>query len=248
MKCINGLKRELVSRFGSMYTAWRQALDLDGNNRLSFGELCTALRHLGYGGNVKDLWLALDTDNDGFVMLHDLDPKTHEALTTYRKKVLEKRDPVTGKKKYANMLAVWRDSIDTSGSGQIDEDTFVQHCRDMDWTGDARFLFQSLKEGHARKFMTLRDYDMKAWDALNRGDMDMLSEERRELGNISRMGFQERQDSAFSQKWARMKAKTDRDNLERTQTEHKAKDLAAGCADSLRRLLVRKFGTMPSAW
>lgn len=238
MNSLSSLKRELVVRFGSIHSAWRQALDLDGNGRLSFGELCVALRHLGYGGNVKQLWVALDQDHDGFVMLYDLDPRTHEMLSSYRRLVLEK---------YPNMLAVWRESIDTKGCEQVEESTFVQHCKEVGWPGDARSLFLNLKEERSRKFMTLRDFDIKAWNANNRGDMEMISEDNRKVEPAS-LGFNERQEQSFSQRWARMNAKMHRTELDKVQAESKSLDLAAGNEDSLKELLVRRYGTITAGW
>ena len=49
-----------------------------------------------------------------------------------------------------------------------------------------------LKDDRSRKLMSLRDYDFKAWQALSRGDMEMLSEEKVDIGHQTKLGFQER--------------------------------------------------------
>jgi len=234
--------RELVTRFGSIFGAWRQALDLDGNGRLSFGELCIALRRLGYGGNVKELWHALDTDSDGFVMLDDLDPKVGEEITSYRKLVLEQ---------YPNMLSVWCESLIGKGSegdiGQINFSTFSKHCEAIGWSGDARSLFRNLVGDSSRRLMTLHDFDVQASHAMNRGDMEMISETKPET-EILKMSFDERQEQCFSQRWSRMNAKIDRSELERKTTEYKSKDKASQCAESLRFQLKSRYGTLTAGW
>jgi len=242
MKSLAGLKRELVKRFGSIFAAWRQGLDLDGNNRISFGEFCIALRNLGYGGNVKDVWTALDQDKDGFIGLAELDPKLAEELGSYRKAALTK---------YPNMLAVWKESVNRGGSGHVDEVTFMNHCKEIAWSGCARSLFSNLKEEKMRHFLTLRDYDIRAWNALNRGDMDMLSEEKPSadmLRSRSMMNFYTRQEQSFSQRWRRMNSKLERNDTMRNTSEAKAMDVGATSVQSLRNLLLRRFGTMSSAW
>merc|ERR1719487_62607 len=124
MKCLAGLKRQLIVNYGSIHVAWRQALDLDGNGRLSFGEFCIAMRNLGYGGNVKAEFHALDQDDDGFISLHDIDPQVDEEISSYKKLVLEK---------YPNMLIAWRECLNAGGSGQVDEKMFGEHCKRLGW-------------------------------------------------------------------------------------------------------------------
>mmetsp|Transcript_15704 Transcript_15704/g.28961 ORF Transcript_15704/g.28961 Transcript_15704/m.28961 type:complete len:1214 (+) Transcript_15704:139-3780(+) len=236
LRSVAGLKRELVVRFGSIHAAWRQALDLDGNGRLSFGEFCTALRNVGYGGNVKDAWRGLDTDGDGFICLKEFDPSIHEQIRSYKDIV---------QVKYGNLLASWLQSFDSGGNGQVDEAAFTKHCQDVGWGGDARSLFQNLKEERTRKFLTLRDYDIRAWKAFSRGDMDMVSEDETRTAH---MGFHERQDNCFSNRWARMKSKNDREDLARLAQEERARDKGSQDINSLKQLLVRRFGTIAAAW
>merc|ERR1719502_1106660 len=90
MHSLKDLKKQMLVNYGSIYGAWRNALDLDGNGRLSFGEFCIALRNLGYGGNVKEIWFALDQDHDGFVSLSDIDPTVDEEITSYKSHMLKR--------------------------------------------------------------------------------------------------------------------------------------------------------------
>merc|ERR1719262_831211 len=81
---LEGFRKQLLLRYGSIVTAWRCALDLDGNGRLSFGEFCMALRDLSYNGNVKQLWAELHSDGSGLIALRDLDPVAADGLETFR--------------------------------------------------------------------------------------------------------------------------------------------------------------------
>jgi Ca2+-binding EF-hand superfamily protein len=239
MKNLAGLKRELISRFGSIYAAWRQELDLDGKNRVSFQELCRALRNLGYGGKFKDLWNELDQDKDGFVKLPDLDSKFHEEITSYQALAL---------KKHPHMLAVWSNSLDTTGSGRVQEATFVKHCKDIGWSGDAHMLFQNLKEDRNRTFMVLSDFDAKAWHAHQSGDTEMLTVSPQSAAQFNKLDFNQRQEQCFSVRFARMKSKMDRSEMEKVKSESKSRDKGAMNVSALKTLLLRRFGTMPAAW
>eukprot|EP00929_Paragymnodinium_shiwhaense_P116402 TRINITY_DN8590_c0_g1_i1.p1 TRINITY_DN8590_c0_g1~~TRINITY_DN8590_c0_g1_i1.p1 ORF type:complete len:1661 (-),score=510.83 TRINITY_DN8590_c0_g1_i1:48-5030(-) len=223
--CCEGLKRLLVRRYGSIYTGWRNALDLDGNGRLSFNEFCAALRELGFNGNVKELWHFLDEENSGFIDLHNICPLVHEALTSYREVVLSK---------WHNMLQVWMEGLDPQRRGQIDQGTFVEHCKAVGWEGDGAFLFKQLKLDHGRKFLTLRDYDTGAWSAMIRGDMGMVSEDQSYREAVADMDFYERQETTFHQRWAKVQAKN--------------KNVGMVDKDSLKDLIVKRFGTPTAAW
>ena len=69
---INGFRRMLLHRYGSIINAWKH-LDDDNNGRLSYAEFCKACREVGYFTNVRKLWNSLDDDKTGFITLNELD-------------------------------------------------------------------------------------------------------------------------------------------------------------------------------
>lgn len=239
LQTLSGLRKLLISRFGSIYSAWRQALDLDGNGRLSFGEFCFALRQLGYQGNMKAIWSYLDQDNSGFISLNELDPKVSAEIDSYK---------TIAKQKYGNMLLAWLRGLDKDNLTQVDEKLFTEHCKEIGWTGDAHSLFQNLKEDLGRHFITLRDYDIQAYHAFIRGDLAMISESHEIDPNKSNMSFEERQFSTFKQRWERSQAKAKIEMRRSVVQEAKERDVGATSLASLKAVLVRKFGTIVGAW
>eukprot|EP00930_Biecheleria_cincta_P033132 TRINITY_DN22945_c0_g1_i1.p1 TRINITY_DN22945_c0_g1~~TRINITY_DN22945_c0_g1_i1.p1 ORF type:complete len:1131 (+),score=224.92 TRINITY_DN22945_c0_g1_i1:60-3395(+) len=232
---LDSFKKLLVARYGTMIAAWRQGLDLDGNGRLSFGELCQALREMGFAGNALATWNALDRDGDGFIQLGDLDPKLEEMLYGYKDLV---------KEKFGNTLLAWLNGLKSTPNGTISKAAFTAHCKEIGFSGNVNLLFESLKNDKTRHFMTLRDYDLPAMNAYLRGDMEMISESPAIKGGK----FEERNSNAFQQRWARMQSKQEIAERKEAAEEEISKDKAAGSVASMKELLLHKYGTVTCAW
>jgi hypothetical protein len=86
---VDGFKKALVDRCGSLFGAWRVSLDLDGNGRLTFGEFCQALHRLGLFGDVKGLWKKLKPPDKDYLLFSDLDPKTDAMMKGLSEKCTE---------------------------------------------------------------------------------------------------------------------------------------------------------------
>mmetsp|Transcript_6319 Transcript_6319/g.15743 ORF Transcript_6319/g.15743 Transcript_6319/m.15743 type:complete len:249 (+) Transcript_6319:19-765(+) len=71
---VDELKRILVEMYGSVYTAWNEALDKDGSGQLSYPEFVAACREVGFSGSLKRVYQELDKDNSGVISINELDP------------------------------------------------------------------------------------------------------------------------------------------------------------------------------
>merc|ERR1740127_316620 len=69
-----GFKLILCRKYRSVLGAWRY-LDPLRQGRLSFFDFCKASTKLGGICDARVLWLALDTNKDGFVSLDEVDPE-----------------------------------------------------------------------------------------------------------------------------------------------------------------------------
>jgi len=242
---VDGFKAALVNRCGSLLTAWREALDLDGNQRLTFGEFTQALHRLGFHGNVLGLFKQLDTRGTGVIVFSDLDPDTDADLKEVKSKLIAK---------YSNLLIAWVEALDTAGTGIVNEDQFVQACQEVGFAPEgsdpikrSKRLFKTIQPDVNRKFVTLHDFDTKAFNALNRGDFRMLTERESNPKRPLEMTFDERQREGFFFKIRRAWEAGRRE--EYAKACRMAERLDPGPeTEEFHHLCVRQFGTIIGAW
>lgn len=239
-----GFKRALIQRCGSLYGAWRTALDLDGNERITFPEFCYGLQRLGLHGNVKSLWAELlEGTNRGHLLLSDLDPETDKLMSSFRAKV---------KEVYGNMLLGWLKCIDSSSTGVVDEKQFVNACNKLSFEGDGKRVFKLLQPEAGRTSLSLWDLDMQAYLALTRGDFRMLSEqdEAQQHGGKSKleMNLNERTETSFQQVLARARALAIRSDYAKAANLADPPQRKNKGSEGFKHLCERRYGSLVGAW
>merc|ERR1719387_1522972 len=155
----------LLARFGNLMRAWKDGLDSDGNGRLSFFEFCSQVRKLGYIGNCVDLWAELGgpKDKHGFVTADGLDKNMHEAITTFKEKLIEKA---------GSMVEAWKTILDKRRANKVDLQTFCAAAKHIGWSGDAKKLFKYL-DFDGNGYVTLEELDPETHSFIMRGDDEL---------------------------------------------------------------------------
>eukprot|EP00931_Biecheleriopsis_adriatica_P102796 TRINITY_DN77725_c0_g1_i1.p1 TRINITY_DN77725_c0_g1~~TRINITY_DN77725_c0_g1_i1.p1 ORF type:complete len:1764 (-),score=486.63 TRINITY_DN77725_c0_g1_i1:84-5375(-) len=243
----DGFRRALIGRCGSLLSAWRKALDLDGNGRLMPGEFCLALRRLGFHGDITGIFRGLDEDKKGYLVFADLDKETDSALTELRSKMIEK---------HGNMLLAWVKGLDRRGTGCVSKADFQRACSDVGFEGNASKLWRKLKPEPGRNFLALRDFDTKAYLALSRGDFRMLSEPDEkaktsgedEEGGLLSMSFEERQSCGFFHKIRRAWDASKRAEFAKACQLANTPERLIDTLEEFEQLCIRKYGTIIQAW
>lgn len=236
---VKGFKQALSKRCGSLYGAWREALDLDGNGRLTFGEFCQGLQRLGMFGEIRGLWKELDVNNQGYISFKDLDASTDAMLQEFRKKLVEK---------YGNMLKAWMKGVDVKGTNCVNEAAFLKACETVGFSGDAKKLFRVLQPDASRKYLTLKDFDTPAYQALSRADFRMISEDHSaDKKNLVDMSFDERQEAGFFYQIRKAWDAAHREEFQKA-CKYNNKDFAIDTSEEFESLCVRKYGSMTAAW
>jgi len=236
-----GFKKVLVQRCGSLLQAWRRALDLDGNGKITFGEFVVALGRLGLHGDIKGLWKQLDVKGKGWLVFADLDPEIDAQIAELKEKL---------EKTYGNVLLAWIKAFDVKGNGLVPEQQFVKGCHIAGFSGDPKVLFNTLRPNKERAFLTIRDYDNRAYLALSRGDFKMLSEQDNPAYGGKKpleLSFDERQEAGQFYQIRRSWEAAQRDEFAkacRVEIQERRIDTPEEFED----LCVRKFGSLTAAW
>eukprot|EP00930_Biecheleria_cincta_P057705 TRINITY_DN43596_c0_g1_i1.p1 TRINITY_DN43596_c0_g1~~TRINITY_DN43596_c0_g1_i1.p1 ORF type:complete len:1195 (-),score=263.57 TRINITY_DN43596_c0_g1_i1:29-3577(-) len=241
-----GFKQALIVRCGSLFGAWREKLDLDGNERLSFGEFCQALHRLGFHGDVSGLWDQLDVKKRGFIVFADLDPETDTMLKELKGKLREK---------YGNVLMAWVKIMDSKGTGIVNIEQFAKACEDVGFSGDPEKCFRLVQPELTRKSLTLQDFDTKAFLAMGRGDFRMISEQDSSASSSSPsnkkkidLSFEERNSSGFMQQVQNAWETARREEFAKACRVQREPPHSIHTAEQFEQLCKRTFGTIISAW
>jgi len=174
---LKDVKKALVLRCGSLYSAWRTLLDQDNNGLVSQAEFMIALRELGFKA-VQSIWAELVTpeakadDNSEVkssqanqepaeplaqITFGDFDVETNEMFGSFEASILDK---------YGGTLEGWQRCFEQPEprGAWVEESKFIRQCRELGWQGDARKLFKLVRAEPGRKYLTYEDL----WRNMNR--------------------------------------------------------------------------------
>lgn len=241
MRTVPELKKALISRCGSLFGAWKEALDLDGNGRLTFGEFCLAMDRLSFHGDLQGLWRQLLKDGQHTITFAELDPETDAQISELRAKLVAT---------HGNMLLAWVKGLDTNGTGVVTKEEFIAGCATVGFSGDAEKLHKLMQPDANRSFLTLKDLDTKAHHALQRGDLRMLSEGEEKQSptkSVQELSFYERQQSGFQYQFKEALKVAEREEYAKS-CKMPAPAHVIDTAEEFEMLCKRTYGTIIAAW
>jgi len=131
---VPGLIHLLKVRYGGTVGGWTMGVDRIGTGRLSWMMFCKGCRNIGFIGNFRQVWDALDDDGSGTVSLMELDPPAGAALLEFRDMMVQK---------FTVVVEGWNDLA--SGLGHIDKKAFVKKMKEYGYKQNPAKLFEWLK-------------------------------------------------------------------------------------------------------
>lgn len=243
MRTVEDFKDLLVRRYGSLLAGWLFALDPLAKGQIFFMEFTERVRALGYLGDTKRLWSELGAAQPKRLQLCNLDWKADQLLNEFREKLCAR---------YGNMLKAWLAAFDPKDLGYVTKDMFVRQCLEAGYKGNAKKLFSLLQDKTSQgdrqcKYLSMREFDLKAFKAHNREDREMVTELAHKVSPIE-MSFEERQDHIFSLRWKKVQSALVREDYAKWSAEERAADLACSTLEGVKAFLTNRYGNLATGW
>lgn len=149
------------------------------------------------------------------------------------------------------MLLAWIKGLDIYSSGTVNEAAFCKACEKVGYSRDPKKLFQTLIPEAGRPFISLKDFDTKAFNALSRGDFRMISEASEHAPNEKKpleMTFNERQENGFFFKIQKSWDQAHRDEYSKACKLACPTKYAIDTVEEFEHLCTRNYGTIIGAW
>jgi hypothetical protein len=131
---VQQFRNMLKRKFGNFLRAWRIALDVDCNFRITFNAFGIALRRLGYAGSIKALWQKFNREDGSTISLVELDMPTAVKLERFK---------VWMRQTFETSEDAW-EAIAHPGQTQVTEERFVEALAVLGWHEDKLTLHRML--------------------------------------------------------------------------------------------------------
>jgi len=149
-------RKLLLHRYHTLIAAWT-ALDTKHQGRLSYYQFLSACRDLGYYGESRKLWEALDTDRTGFVSLYEIDAPTARLLESFAIHVWAA---------CGSVQAAWDQHFNRRGLGRCTPESFTAGCKAIGFAGDIDTVYNLLNSTQCTTSIGADNFDLlKMWFA-----------------------------------------------------------------------------------
>jgi len=127
-------KKFLKKKYGHFVRAWRRALSGDGSMLLQKTDLFKACARMGWPGDVRLLWRALDPDDSGAISIEELDVKSAETIALFHRFVDQ----------HFGTTSVAFRAFDRSNTKKLRQGEFLSALKSYGFTEPTKSLFQAL--------------------------------------------------------------------------------------------------------
>lgn len=162
------LRQSLLRKYDSYLAAWREALDRDDSNCVSWQEFKQGAKKVGFKGDVCGAWLHLDDDSSGYISLSEIDHQSAEAITDFKRWA----DAEMGGVRCAFRI------LDTDNSGELSLREFRRVVRDYGFEQDCSIIFETLDTGGSGRIGYNEVSFIDDWNmiTIKEEDLEMLDE------------------------------------------------------------------------
>jgi len=152
---VEAFKHLLTVKYGSLFAAWRQLLDSDGNGNVVEAEWAAACRFMGVD-KIRPLWEEItkkhelskeERDKIHFITFEDFDPVVGPQFKQFTE-LLTDGGQLTSHQGWQKHFE--RPDEEQKKTKRIDEAKFVSKCKELGFDGNAADFFKQLKPDPSR--------------------------------------------------------------------------------------------------
>lgn len=118
MNSLLGFKKMMKTKYGSLFSAFRNILDVDHNGIVTQLDFAQACRVLGVK-SVQKLWSELDVNRNGQITLKELDPDVGDSFKALEAGLVEQ---------FGSTELGWKKVFDIENTLRCDQDKFAAGC------------------------------------------------------------------------------------------------------------------------
>jgi Ca2+-binding EF-hand superfamily protein len=218
------LKKVLIRKFGTISSAWRECLDIAGNGKVSFAEFGKQVRGIGFSGDIRQIFSELDKDDSGLITFNEIDSQWYSRISEFNELMLSK---------YGCYEDAWN-ALDRNQNSMVEASEFERLCSELGYQSDAKALFRQFLKNPLRKYLDLDDVEGKA-AIIRANKADPQSSNK----------FYMHADSMLTDA---EKAKRELDRRKAMMQAEKSMNNGADSWESLKELLIRRYGSITAAW
>lgn len=154
-EAVKALKRKLLRKYGNFIKAWRQGLDLDSSNKLTWAEFLRSCDRVNFVKKLRaGAWRGLDDDNSGYVTLGELDEDANAQLLNFRNWADDN---------FGSVRLAFK-QLDRDKSGVLSYSEFRSAVIKYGFIGDTRMLFDSFDINHSGDIVLENITFLEHWD------------------------------------------------------------------------------------
>jgi hypothetical protein len=163
-------RAKMLAKYHHPLRAWRNLLDLDNSNTVSWTEFKNACDRLQWDGNRGGAWRHLDSDLNGSITMDEYDEPSAQLLGSFKK---------WAEKNFGSVELAFK-TLDATGSGVLNYQHLKRACNKLKWQGDVRLLFEFLDCGAADDDVGKKTISLKEVAFLDNWEDDVSPEQQAE--------------------------------------------------------------------
>lgn len=153
------LHARIMHEYKHPLRAWRQLLDTDNSNNVSWVEFKEACQTVRFKGNLGGAWRALNERLASSISMKEYDPASAELLNSFKD---------WAETNYGSVKLAFK-AIDVNNTGKLSYAELRRACQNLKWQGEVKLLFDCLecdgKYEAGKRYIGLKDLEfLDAWE------------------------------------------------------------------------------------